>query len=292
MARRRLLITAVTSVSCPRPRGRGAGRADLGGRCRSGLWWSGRRRARPARTRCPRPAPTSTRTPATAATPASTRTCTWSTTRAANKFLPGNHVVLTDRATQCLTSFSLDFERKSANTADGPDMTVNSVTVNGHAAALHVRPADLPRRPERTGRPQPAGARGLAEQPGRRPGEQPAAPGLLTRASGHRRRRELAERDAVPGQQAGDHAEDPDQGRLGVHREGQLHGQARRAQRRRRHHRGLVPVERRRLRHHRAGGQRGLDAAQRLPDRQADLRLLRHGQRRQDRRWRTACWSR
>src|SRR5213082_3205425 len=38
---------------------------------------------------------------------------------AANKFLRGNHVVLTDRATQCLTSFSLDFERKSANTADG-----------------------------------------------------------------------------------------------------------------------------------------------------------------------------
>jgi hypothetical protein len=59
----------------------------------------------------------------------------------ANKFLPGNHVVLTDRATQCLTSFSLDFERKSANTADGPDMTVNSVTVNGQ---LH-RQAGLPR---------------------------------------------------------------------------------------------------------------------------------------------------
>jgi hypothetical protein len=75
---------------------------------------------------------------------------------AANKFLPGNHVVLTDRATQCLTSFSLDFERKSANTADGPDMTVL-----GHGqrprGRLHVRPADLPRRPERTGRPQPAG---------------------------------------------------------------------------------------------------------------------------------------
>ena len=31
---------------------------------------------------------------------------------AANRFLPGNHVVLTDRATQCLTSFSLDFERR------------------------------------------------------------------------------------------------------------------------------------------------------------------------------------
>src|SRR5215469_9189442 len=31
-----------------------------------------------------------------------------------NTFLPGNHVVLTARATQCLTSFSLDFERTSA----------------------------------------------------------------------------------------------------------------------------------------------------------------------------------
>jgi hypothetical protein len=54
----------------------------------------------------------------------------------ANKFLPGNRVVLTDRATQCLTSFSLDYERKSANTADGPDMKVRSVTVNGHPAAF------------------------------------------------------------------------------------------------------------------------------------------------------------
>ena len=31
---------------------------------------------------------------------------------AANRFLPGNRVMLTDRATQCLSSFSLDFERK------------------------------------------------------------------------------------------------------------------------------------------------------------------------------------
>src|SRR5690349_24855138 len=28
----------------------------------------------------------------------------------ANRFLPGNRVTLTDRATQCLSSFSLDFE--------------------------------------------------------------------------------------------------------------------------------------------------------------------------------------
>src|SRR5262244_1858070 len=39
---------------------------------------------------------------------------------ATNRFLPGNKVVLTDRATQCLTSFSLDFERRSKNKAAGP----------------------------------------------------------------------------------------------------------------------------------------------------------------------------
>src|SRR6266571_757083 len=53
---------------------------------------------------------------------------------AANEFLPGNSVVLTDRATQCLSSFSLDFERRSGNTNAGPDMTVRSVTGNGKAA--------------------------------------------------------------------------------------------------------------------------------------------------------------
>src|SRR5579859_2607719 len=52
----------------------------------------------------------------------------------ANEFLPGNRVVLTERATQCLSSFSLDFERKSGNTTAGPDMTMRSVTVNGRAA--------------------------------------------------------------------------------------------------------------------------------------------------------------
>jgi hypothetical protein len=31
----------------------------------------------------------------------------------ANRFLPGNRVVLTDRADKCLLSFSLDFERHS-----------------------------------------------------------------------------------------------------------------------------------------------------------------------------------
>ncbi len=53
---------------------------------------------------------------------------------ASNTFLAGNHVVLDERATQCLLDFSLDFERRSANRADGPDMVVHSITVNGRPA--------------------------------------------------------------------------------------------------------------------------------------------------------------
>ncbi len=59
-----------------------------------------------------------------------------------NQFLPGNHVMLTDRSTQCLSSFSLDFERRSVNKTDGPDMAVTSVRVNGRPAAFtFVQPA-------------------------------------------------------------------------------------------------------------------------------------------------------
>jgi hypothetical protein len=53
----------------------------------------------------------------------------------ANLFLPGTHVVLTDVATQCLTDFSLDFERTSPNTKDGPDLTVASVSACGSRRA-------------------------------------------------------------------------------------------------------------------------------------------------------------
>lgn len=53
---------------------------------------------------------------------------------ASDEFLPGNHVVLTDRADQCLSSFSLDFERKSADQRQGPDMRVESVEVDGRPA--------------------------------------------------------------------------------------------------------------------------------------------------------------
>lgn len=72
-----------------------------------------------------------------------------------NTFLPGNHVTLTDRATQCLASFSLDFERSSANVADGPDMTVRTVTVDGKPARFaFARPA-YPGDPNGPGDPSP-----------------------------------------------------------------------------------------------------------------------------------------
>ena len=73
-----------------------------------------------------------------------------------NRFLPGNSVVLTDRATQCLTSFSLDFEQKSANTTAGPDMTVRSVTVNGKPAAFRFVQPTYPGDPHGQNDPNPA----------------------------------------------------------------------------------------------------------------------------------------
>jgi hypothetical protein len=74
---------------------------------------------------------------------------------ATNTFLPGTYVLLRDRAKQCLTSFSLDFERHSANTKDGPDMRVRYVTVNGQAAAWRfVRPT-YPGDPKGSNDPDP-----------------------------------------------------------------------------------------------------------------------------------------
>ncbi|HWG13493.1 MAG TPA: M1 family aminopeptidase [Streptosporangiaceae bacterium] len=72
-----------------------------------------------------------------------------------NVFLPGNNVALTDQATQCLTSFSLDFERTSANTAAGPDLSVSSVTVNGQPARFAFVQPTYPGDPKGAGDPDP-----------------------------------------------------------------------------------------------------------------------------------------
>ena len=75
---------------------------------------------------------------------------------AANRLLPSNHVVLTDVATQCLTSFSLDFERTSANSKAGPDLKVNLVEVNGHAVSYKFVQPTYPGDPNGPNDPNPA----------------------------------------------------------------------------------------------------------------------------------------
>jgi len=75
---------------------------------------------------------------------------------ATNQFLPGNRVVLTDRATECLSSFSLDFERRSANAKAGPDMTVRSVAVNGRPARFTFVQPTYPGDPHGQNDPNPA----------------------------------------------------------------------------------------------------------------------------------------
>ena len=62
-----------------------------------------------------------------------------------NKFLAGTHVDLTQQATQCLSEFSLDFDRRnnisSTATTPGPDMTISSITIDGVPATFrHVQP--------------------------------------------------------------------------------------------------------------------------------------------------------
>ena len=72
----------------------------------------------------------------------------------ANRFLRGNHVVLTDVATRCLTSFSLDFERHS-RFAGGPAMTVQSVRVDGRPAAFRFVQPTYPGDPNGPNDPDP-----------------------------------------------------------------------------------------------------------------------------------------
>jgi hypothetical protein len=73
-----------------------------------------------------------------------------------NRLLTGNNVALTDRATQCLTSFTLDFERKSPNVTAGPDLEVGIVTVNGTRARFKFVPPTYPGDPHGWNDPNPA----------------------------------------------------------------------------------------------------------------------------------------
>jgi Peptidase family M1 domain len=93
-----------------------------------------------------------------------------------NMFLPGNQVVLGDRATQCLTSFSLDFERTSANTSAGPDMTVDSVAVNGRPARFSFVQPTYPGDPNGQDDPNPAAHEASQTNPVGGPDDNPLPP--------------------------------------------------------------------------------------------------------------------
>jgi hypothetical protein len=101
-----------------------------------------------------------------------------------NRFLAGNHVALTDQATQCLTSFSLDFERKSANTADGPDMSVQSVTVNGHPARFTFAQPTYPGDPHGQNDPNPRAHEASLTNPVGGPGHNPLPPACTPELNG------------------------------------------------------------------------------------------------------------
>ena len=76
-----------------------------------------------------------------------------------NKFLPGTHVELTQKSTQCLSEFSLDFDRKnsisSTAAVPGPDMTVQSITIDGVPATFVHRQPTYPGNPNGPDDPNP-----------------------------------------------------------------------------------------------------------------------------------------
>jgi hypothetical protein len=94
----------------------------------------------------------------------------------ANRFLPGNHVVLTDRATKCLSSLSLDFERHSGNTSGGPHMTVTSVRVNGVRARFRFVQPTYAGDPHGQNDPDPAAHEASQDTPVGGPNHNPLPP--------------------------------------------------------------------------------------------------------------------
>jgi hypothetical protein len=95
---------------------------------------------------------------------------------ATNMFLPGNNVALTDQATQCLTSFSLDFERQSQNSSAGPDMAVDSVTVNGAPATFEFVQPTYPGDPNGQNDPDPLAHEASQNNPVGGPASNPLPP--------------------------------------------------------------------------------------------------------------------
>jgi hypothetical protein len=74
-----------------------------------------------------------------------------------NMFLPGTRADLQVKSTQCLSDLSFDFEQTNGHTADGtgPNMTVNSVEVNGSPATFAFVQPTYPGDPNGQNDPDP-----------------------------------------------------------------------------------------------------------------------------------------
>ncbi len=102
-----------------------------------------------------------------------------------NQFLPGNHVVLTLRATQCLTDFSLDFERRGVDANGGPDMTVDSVSVHGRPASFKFVQPTYPGDPNGQDDPDPRAHQASQVNPVGGPANNPLPPACSPQVLGN-----------------------------------------------------------------------------------------------------------
>lgn len=102
-----------------------------------------------------------------------------------NRFLQGNHVVLTDRATQCLTELSLDLERTSVLGAKGPDLTVGAVTVNGEPASYEFVQPTYPGDPNGPDDPDPLAHQASQVTPVGGPDHNPFPPACSPQVTGN-----------------------------------------------------------------------------------------------------------
>jgi hypothetical protein len=101
-----------------------------------------------------------------------------------NRFLRGNHVVLIDRATQCLSDFSLDFERSSVLTEDGPDLAVRSVRVNGRPVSFRFVQPTYPGDPNGPDDPDPLAHQASQVTPVGGPDDNPLPPACTPQLTG------------------------------------------------------------------------------------------------------------
>lgn len=115
----------------------------------------------------------------------------------ANRFLAGSHVELDESATQCLSSFTLDFERSSANATAGPDMAVDSVTVNGRPATFTFVQPTYPGDPNGAGDPDPRAHEASQQSPAGGAENNPLPPACSPELLSE----EPAQRDSLDGSQ-------------------------------------------------------------------------------------------